>query len=56
LGKAAIYMVSAWASTNQLTLGQRQVEAKSNEITAIPELLKVLTFAPVSSGWDCKRW
>jgi predicted transposase YbfD/YdcC len=42
LGKAAIYMVSAWASTNHLTLGQCKVDDKSNEITAIPELLKVL--------------
>jgi predicted transposase YbfD/YdcC len=44
-GKAAIYMVSAWATTNQLVLGQRKVEDKSNEITAIPELLKLLDIA-----------
>lgn len=42
VGKAAIYMVSAWASANHLTLGQRKVDAKSNEITAIPKLLEVL--------------
>jgi predicted transposase YbfD/YdcC len=42
VGKAAIYMVSAWASLNHITLGQRKVDDKSNEITAIPELLKVL--------------
>jgi predicted transposase YbfD/YdcC len=42
LGKAAIYMVSAWASTNHVTLGQRKVDEKSNEITAIPGLLRVL--------------
>jgi predicted transposase YbfD/YdcC len=41
-GKAAIYMVSAWASQNHLVLGQVKVEEKSNEITAIPELLRVL--------------
>ncbi len=41
-GKGAIHMVSAWASQNRLVLGQRKVDAKSNEITAIPELLKVL--------------
>ena len=41
-GKGAIHMVSAWASQNRLVLGQRQVDAKSNEITAIPELLEVL--------------
>ena len=44
-GKAAIYMVSAWATTNQVVLGQRKVDDKSNEITAIPELLKLLDLA-----------
>lgn len=42
LGKEAIHMVSAWASENGLVLGQRKVEAKSNEITAIAELLHLL--------------
>lgn len=42
IGKAAIYMVSAWATANQVVLGQRKVGEKSNEITAIPELLKLL--------------
>jgi predicted transposase YbfD/YdcC len=37
-----IHMVSAWASENRLVLGQRKVNQKSNEITAIPELLKAL--------------
>lgn len=40
--KSAIYMVSAWASTNRLVLGQRKVDEKSNEITAIPKLLELL--------------
>ena len=40
--KAAIHMVSAWANANRLVLGQVKTEAKSNEITAIPELLKLL--------------
>lgn len=40
--KGAIHMVSAWASQNRLVLGQRKIEDKSNEITAIPELLKVI--------------
>jgi predicted transposase YbfD/YdcC len=40
--KAAIHMVSAWAAQNRLVLGQLKTEEKSNEITAIPELLKVL--------------
>jgi predicted transposase YbfD/YdcC len=42
LGKRAIYMVSAWAEANEMVLGQRKVDEKSNEITAIPELLKLL--------------
>ena len=42
LGKGAIYMVNAWASANQVVLGQRKVNDKSNEITAIPELLAML--------------
>lgn len=41
-GDALPYIVSAWASENGLALGQVKVEDKSNEITAIPELLKVL--------------
>jgi predicted transposase YbfD/YdcC len=40
--KAGLYMVSAWAEANHLVLGQRQVDAKSNEITAIPALLKLI--------------
>lgn len=41
-GKKAIHMVSAWASTNAVVLGQVKTEEKSNEITAIPELLEQL--------------
>lgn len=41
-GKTAIQIVSAWASEQRLVLGQRQVDKKSNEITAIPELLEIL--------------
>jgi predicted transposase YbfD/YdcC len=40
--KAAIHMVSAWASENHLLLGQVKTREKSNEITAIPSLLEVL--------------
>jgi predicted transposase YbfD/YdcC len=45
LGKAAIHMVSAWAAENRLVLGQTKVSEKSNEITAIPELLALLDVA-----------
>jgi predicted transposase YbfD/YdcC len=41
-GKRATHVVSAWANTNRLVLGQLACEEKSNEITAIPELLKLL--------------
>ena len=42
LGKEAIVMVSAWATANHLVLGQVKVDDKSNEIKAVPELLRVL--------------
>src|ERR1700734_2205503 len=44
-GRGPIHMVSAWARENGLVLGQRKVDAKSNEITAIPELLRALDLA-----------
>jgi len=40
--KNAIHMVSAWATANHISLGQVVVDAKSNEITAIPKLLELL--------------
>jgi predicted transposase YbfD/YdcC len=40
--KSAIHMVSAWATANHISLGQVVVDAKSNEITAIPKLLEIL--------------
>ena len=43
--KAAIYIVSAWSRQNSLVLGQVKVNDKSNEITAIPELLTRLDIA-----------
>ena len=44
-GKAALHMVSAWATANGLALGQVRTAEKSNEITAIPELLEVLSLS-----------
>lgn len=41
-GEKAICMVSAWATENNLTLGQVKAEDKSNEIKAIPQLLELL--------------
>jgi hypothetical protein len=42
VGKAAIHMVSAWASEHGLRLGQVKTDDKSNEIVATSELLRVL--------------
>jgi hypothetical protein len=44
-GKAALHMVSAWATENKSSLGQGVVDEKSDEITALPELLRVLEVA-----------
>jgi predicted transposase YbfD/YdcC len=41
-GQSVKYVVSAWAASNGLVLGQLKVADKSNEITAVPELLRVL--------------
>ncbi len=41
--KAPIHMISAFSSRQRMVLGQRKVDDKSNEITAIPELLDLLT-------------
>jgi predicted transposase YbfD/YdcC len=41
-GKAALHLVSAWATQNRLVLGQVKVEDAANEITALPELIQVL--------------
>jgi predicted transposase YbfD/YdcC len=41
-GKAALHLVSAWATEQHLVLGQVAVAGKSNEITAIPKLLELL--------------
>ncbi len=40
--KAAVHMVSAWSSRQRMVLGQQAVDDKSNEITAIPQLLELL--------------
>lgn len=42
LGKRAIHMVSAWSTENGIVLSQLKVDEKSNEITAIPEILDSL--------------
>jgi predicted transposase YbfD/YdcC len=44
-GRSALHLVSAWAQANHLVLGHVAVADKSNEITAIPELLKLIDVA-----------
>jgi predicted transposase YbfD/YdcC len=44
-GRAALHLVSAWASANRLVLGQVKTADKSNEITAVPELIRALELA-----------
>lgn len=45
LGKEAIHMVNAWATHNGIALGQWKTDVKSNEITAVPPLLRQLNVA-----------
>jgi len=49
---AAMHMVSAWASANRLVLGQVKVDDKSNEITAIPQLLQMLDLTGATGTID----
>jgi predicted transposase YbfD/YdcC len=51
-GKSAVQIVSAWAEENRLVLGQAKVDEKSNEITAIPELLRLLAISGCSVTTD----
>lgn len=41
-GKKGIHIVNAWCSSNRMVLGQVKTDVKSNEITAVPELLDML--------------
>jgi len=44
-GKGPIHVVNAWSSANEVVLAQFKVDAKTNEITALPELLRMLNVA-----------
>ena len=50
--QGAIHMVSAWANAHRLVLGQLKVDDKSNEITAIPQLLRLLELEGASVTID----
>ncbi len=44
-GSSPLHLVSAWAAEQRLSLGQPAVDGKSNEITAVPKLLELLSLA-----------
>jgi len=54
-GQAALHLVSAWASENGITLGQLKVDGKSNEITALPALLKLLEVKGCVVTMGCQK-
>ncbi len=51
-GKGAMHLVSAWCKENHLVLGQLAVTDKSNEITAIPRLLQLLSLKNATVSID----
>ena len=57
-GRSPLHMVSAWACEQQLVLGQIATEAKSNEITAVPKLLEMLSLKGTivtTDALNCQR-
>ncbi|MGD0466631.1 MAG: ISAs1 family transposase [Gammaproteobacteria bacterium] len=55
----ALHLVSAWASNNRIMLGQIKTQEKSNEIEAIPKLLKMIDVkggtVTIDAQWDVKK-
>jgi predicted transposase YbfD/YdcC len=57
-GKTALHMVSAWGSEQRLVLAQMATDAKSNEITAVPRLLRMLALKGTivtADALNCQR-
>jgi predicted transposase YbfD/YdcC len=57
-GKSALHMVSAWGSEQRLVLAQMATDAKSNEITAVPKLLRMLALQGTivtADALNCQR-
>ena len=57
-GKAALHMVSAWGCEQRMVLAQIATDAKSNEITAVPALLKLLSLKGTivtTDAMSCQR-
>jgi predicted transposase YbfD/YdcC len=57
-GKSALHMVSAWGSEQRMVLAQVATDAKSNEITAVPKLLRLLSLKGTivtADALNCQR-
>ena len=57
-GASPLHLVNAWAAEQRLVLGQLAVDGKSNEITAVPQLLKMLSLAGTvvtADAMHCQR-
>ena len=57
-GKSALHMVSAWGCQQRLVLAQIATDAKSNEITAVPKLLRMLSLKGTivtADALNCQR-
>ena len=57
-GKSPLHMVSAWGCEQRMVLGQIAADAKSNEITAVPKLLEMLSLKGTivtADALNCQR-
>lgn len=57
-GTSALHLISAWAADQRLVLGQLAVDGKSNEITAVPKLLEMLSLKGTivtADAMNCQR-
>jgi len=57
-GKSALHLIGAWAAEQRLVLGQLAVDGKSNEITAVPKLLQMLSLKGTivtADALNCQR-
>ena len=57
-GKSPLHMIHAWCADQRLLLGQLAIEDKSNEITAVPKLLELLTLKGcivTADALNCQR-
>ena len=55
IGKSPVHIISAWSSDIRMVLGQLTTDDKSNEITAIPELIKTLALEGAIDAMGCQK-